>query len=141
MKYEIQNKSGIGKAFKVYGGLHEVKNNTVDVVELEHDLNPEQIEAYRRNDVIITPLDRRALAERERAAAKAKADAEAERLEAERKAAEEAAAKAKEARDALVARAAELKVEHAADIDDEALKALVAAAEANAAQPGPAAGK
>lgn len=137
MKYEIQNNSGIGKAFKVYGGLHEVKNNTVDVIELEHDLNPEQIEAYRRNDVIITPLDRKAMAERDKAAAKA----EAERLEAERKAAEDAAAKAKEARDALVARAAELKVEHAADIDDEALKALVAAAEANAAQPGPAAGK
>ncbi len=76
-----------------------------------------------------------------RAAAKAKAEAEAQRLEAERKAAEEAAAKAKEGRDALVARAAELKVEHAADIDDEALKALIAAAEANAAQSDPAAGK
>lgn len=138
MKYEIQNHSARGKAFKVFGGTHEVPRGATEIVDVEGGLSDEQIEAHRRAGVLITRLDRKALAEREKAeredAARAKAE-EAARQEAERKAAEAAAELAKAEREALVAKAAGLKLEFPADIEDAALKALIAEAEAKAAPP------
>lgn len=103
MKYEIQNNSPFGKAFKVVGGTHEVRRGETEIVDLEHELAPEQIEAHGRNGVTIILMDRKALA-----------------------------ARAKAEREALLAKAVELGLDVPAEIDGEALKALVAEAEAKA---------
>ncbi|WP_084398282.1 hypothetical protein [Henriciella aquimarina] len=55
MKYEIENNSPFGKAFKVFGGTEVVKRGETKTVDCEYEFAPEQVEAFARDDVIITP--------------------------------------------------------------------------------------
>ena len=55
MKYEITNSSPRGKAFKVFGGTEIVKAGETKTVDIEGELADEQIEAFARDDVKITP--------------------------------------------------------------------------------------
>lgn len=55
MKYEIENNSPFGKAFKVFGGTEVVKRGETKTVDCEYEFSDEQIEAFARDDVIIKP--------------------------------------------------------------------------------------
>lgn len=55
-KYEIQNNSPFGKAFKVFGGTEVVKRGETRTVDVEYEFAPEQIAAFARDDVTITPV-------------------------------------------------------------------------------------
>lgn len=52
--YKIENNSPRGKAFKVFGGVEEVKVGETRTLDLEYELADEQIEAFARDDVKIT---------------------------------------------------------------------------------------
>lgn len=55
-KYKIENNSPFGKAFKVFGGTHEVRRGTTETIDVEHEFADEQIAAFARDDVTITPV-------------------------------------------------------------------------------------
>ena len=56
MKYEITNKSGWGKAFKVFGGTHEVKNGATEIVDVQGGLTDEQIQTHALKKVTISEV-------------------------------------------------------------------------------------
>lgn len=121
MKYQIENNSPFGKAFKVVGGTHEVCRGKTEIVDVEGGLSDEKIEMHRAAGVNI------------KAAAK---NAKVGPVEPEPKA-EPVPTKTvelSEERKALNARAAELEITVPDNATDIAVATLIAQTEAAAAE-------
>ena len=80
MKYDVNNTTGKGKAFKVYGGLEVVAPNTKAIVDCESKLTDKQIAAHEAAGVFIKPAKAKA-AEDEKSPEREALEKEAEELD------------------------------------------------------------
>lgn len=60
MKYRIENNSTFAKAFKVFGGTHDVATGTTEIVDVEGELSDAFIETQAAKGCVIEPAPRNA---------------------------------------------------------------------------------